>query len=159
MQVKGAILNRGEDGYSYFKQVFDKIEVLSIQYNWLISYPECYPQDKELEKRMQKDYLWLPGREIKSLFQLEDFQWVWGVLSGFSSNILLEDVLKYPLPYADGYSGFWKNPVTLQHPLAEIELVAWDSSCTLCIAKKERIIDEFWALYIQAEDLEEYNKK
>ena len=72
--MKGAILNRGEDGYSYFKQVFDKIEILSIQYNWLISYPECYPQDKELEKRMQKNYLWVPGREIKSLFLFEDFQ-------------------------------------------------------------------------------------
>ena len=108
---------------------------------------------------MQKDYLWVSGKEIKSLFQLEDFQWVWGVLSGFSSNILLEDVLKYPLPNADGYPGFWENPVTLQHPLAEMELVAWDSSCTLCIAKNELIIDEFLALYSQAEDLEKYNKE
>ncbi len=157
--MKGVILNKGEKGYSYFKQIFDKITVLSTDYNWLISYPECYPNDKEWEKKLQKKYLWISGKEIKDIFRLGDFQWVWGVLSGFSQNILSEDVLKYPLPYADGYPGFWKNPVTLQHPLAEIEIVAWDSCCTLCIAKEKQIIDEFLKVYNQAEDLEKYNKK
>ena len=157
--MKGIVLNKGEKGYSYFKQIFDKISVLSTSYNWLISYPECYPSDKELEKKLQKKYLWVSGKEIKDIFCLEDFQWVWGVLSGFPQNILLEDILKYPLPYADGYLGFWEDPITLQHPLAEIEIVAWDSSCTLCIAKHQLIIDEFLKLYNQADDLEEYNKK
>ncbi len=78
---------------------------------------------------------------------------VWGVFSDFF-NILLEDVLKYPLSYADGYLRFWKKPVTLQHSLVEMELVAWESNCTLCIAKNEVIIDEFLSLYSQAENLE-----
>ena len=52
--MKGVILNKGEKGYSYFKQIFDKITVLSTDYNWLISYPECYPNDKEWEKKLQK---------------------------------------------------------------------------------------------------------
>lgn len=157
--MKGVILNKGEKGYSYFKQIFDKITVLSADYNWLISYPECYPNDRELEKKMRKKYLWISGKEIKDILCLDDFQWVWGVLSGFPQKILLEDVLKYPLPYADGYSGFWENPVTLQHPLAEIEIVAWDGCCTLCIAKERLIIDEFLTVYKQAENLEKYNEK
>lgn len=108
---------------------------------------------------MRKKYLWISGKEIKDILCLDDFQWVWGVLSGFPQKILLEDVLKYPLPYADGYSGFWENPVTLQHPLAEIEIVARDGRCTLCIAKERLIIDEFLTVYNQAEDLEKYNEK
>ena len=157
--MKGVILNKGERGYSYFKQLFDKITVLSADYNWLISYPECYPRDRELEKKMRKDYLWVSGKEMKNMFRLDDFQWIWGVLSGFPQNTLLKDILKYSLPYADGYPGFWENPVRLQHPLAEVEIVAWDSSCTLCIAKDKFIIEEFVTIYNQAEDLEEYNKK
>lgn len=54
----------------------------------------------------------------------EDFQWIWGVLSGFEKHIELDDVLRSELPYADGYAGFWKNPVTIQHPLADVEIVA-----------------------------------
>ena len=41
--MKGIILDKGEKGYSLFGRVFDNINVLSEKYNWLISYPECYP--------------------------------------------------------------------------------------------------------------------
>ena len=34
-----------------------------------------------------------------------------------------------------GYDGFWKNPVSIQHPLAELEIVAWDSTLTLLISR------------------------
>lgn len=37
-----------------------------------------------------------------------------------------EEVLKYDYPYADGYKGFWENPIALQHPLAVSEIVVWD---------------------------------
>ncbi|MBB6713395.1 hypothetical protein [Clostridium gasigenes] len=49
------------------------------------------------------------------------------MLSGSPQNITIDEILKYPLPYADGYKGFWKNPISLQHPLVEIEIVPWDS--------------------------------
>lgn len=157
--MKGLILNKGEKGYSYLKDVFCKINTLSKNYNWLISYPECYPQNKKLQEKMYNDYIWLSGSELQNMLYIDNFQWIWGVLSGFPQNILLEDVLKYQLPYADGYTGFWNNPVTLQHPLADVEIVAWDSSCTLCISKDETIIEEFSAIYPCSEDLEVYNEK
>ncbi len=157
--MKGLILNKGEDSYSYFKDIFCKINTLSEKYNWLISYPECYPKNKELQEKMHKDYVWISGVELKNRLCLDDFQWIWGVLSGFPKNILLEDILKYQLPYANGYAGFWRDPIGLQHPLADIELVAWDSSCTLFIGKDETVIEKILTIYHQAEDLENDNER
>ena len=37
-----------------------------------------------------------------------------GVFSAFPKEIRLEEVLKYDYPYADGYKGFWENPIALQ---------------------------------------------
>jgi len=61
------------------------------------------------------------------------------------------------LPYTDGYEGFWKNPINLQHPLAEVEIVAFDSKCTLFISKKNNIIKKIASFYPQSKDLEKYN--
>ena len=36
---------------------------------------------------------------------------------------------------------YWHNPVSMQHPLAEIEIVAGDSSWTIFISKQDDIID------------------
>ena len=92
---------------------------------------------------LSKEYCWISGKQLTEMVNEENFQWIWGVLSAFPPNISLEEVLKYQLPEADGYSGFWKNPISIQHPLAEIELVAWDSSLTILISKKDTIIEEF----------------
>lgn len=81
-----------------------------------------------------------------------------GSFSGFNKNILKEDVLKYDLPYADDYGEFWKNPLSIQHPLAEIEIVAWDSTLTLLISKDDEIVDIFMKNKPYAKDLEKYNK-
>ena len=68
-------------------------------------------------------------------------------------------MLKYDLPYADGYPGFWKNPLTLQHPLAKIEIVPWDSALTLILSEEKEIVDTFRKYFRQSEDLAEYNTK
>ena len=50
------------------------------------------------------------------MVETEDFQWIWAVLSGFPRHMSLDQVLEYDLPYADMYTGFWTNPVSIQHP-------------------------------------------
>ena len=62
------------------------------------------------------------------------------------------------MPYADGYEGFWGNPLSLQHPLASIEIVAWDSSLSLVISKNKQIIDNVRLVFPLSEDLEVYNE-
>lgn len=56
------------------------------------------------------------------------------------------------------FSGFWRNPITIQHPLAEVEIIAWDRTCTLFISKNDAIIDEISAIYPCGQSLEEHSR-
>lgn len=49
--------------------------------------------------------------------------------------------MNYKLPYAAGNGNIWKEPISMQHPLADIEIIAWDSSLTAVICKDDSIID------------------
>ena len=64
----------------------------------------------------------------------------------------------YALPYADGYRGFWEENISIQHPLAMVELVAWDSGCTIFISKEDELVDKFRSAFPLSVDLEMYNK-
>lgn len=66
--------------------------------------------------------------------------------------------MEYELPKADGYIGIWQNPVSIQHPLAEIEVIAWDSLMTIFISKNDDIANLLWNKNPYAKDLEKYNE-
>ncbi len=143
----------------------DKISIKDIcniigdvdNYNWLITNIECYPSDEEIVKILDNEYCWIEGKGLLDLLAKEEFQWIWGVFSAFSKEIKLEEVLKYDYPYADGYKGFWKNPIGLQHPLAVSEIVAWDGSLILVISKKDEVINTLIQDNVMVQDLEKYN--
>ena len=110
--ITGAILRKGEEGYTYLKKIFDLTD---------------------------------------------NFQRIWAVFSGFEKMYSKDDVIEYKLPFADGYDGFWHDNFSIQHPLASVELVAWDSSCTLLISRNESIVNDFKKAFPLSEDLREYN--
>ena len=159
--IKGAILNKGEDGYTYFKKIFKALNNFQKDYNWLITDCEAYPKKLGHEMRIHQSkhgkYAWISGEELTGIIKKDDFQWVWAVLSGFDKNCSKDDALKYEFPYADCYDGFWKEKPSIQHPLACIELVAWDSGLTLFISKDEDIVNCFRNAFPLSRDLEEYN--
>ena len=155
----GAILRKGEEYYTYLHNIFFGINMVQKNYNWLITDIEVHPKTKEYNNLFSKRYMWLSGEGLTNIIEKENFQWIWGVLSGFDKNIDIKEVLNYSLPYADGYKGFWQNPLSLQHPLVAIETVAWDSSLSLVISKEKKIIDDFRSAFPLSEDLEVYNKK
>ncbi|HBL85334.1 MAG: hypothetical protein A2Y17_01975 [Clostridiales bacterium GWF2_38_85] len=158
--VYGAIDEKSEKGYTCLKRVFGAIQNKQIDYNWLLTYVDCYPQNPIFDELLNKEYCWLSGDELTSIVQKEDFQWVWAVLSGFDKDIpLLEVLIKYKLPYADGYKGFWEDPISIQHPLASIEIVPWDSSFVLIFSKQKEIVDNFMKAFPLSEDMELYNTK
>ena len=109
----------------------DKISIKDIcniigdvdNYNWLITNIECYPSDEEIVKILDNEYCWIEGKGLLDLLAKEEFQWIWGVLSGFQNQYAHEETLKYPLPYADGNPNFWKDNLEIQNPLADIEIV------------------------------------
>lgn len=138
------------------KDIYNCIENADI-YNWLITNFECYPNDDTIVKILDNEYCWLSGSDLLQLLNKEDFQWIWGVFSAFPNEIKLEEVLNYDFPYADGYTGFWKNPISIQHPLAISEIVAWDGSIILVISQNNEIIKSIMKNNLSAQDLEVYN--
>ncbi|MEQ2442886.1 hypothetical protein WMO64_05340 [Pseudoflavonifractor sp. CLA-AP-H29] len=154
--VYGAINEKGEPYYTDLKKVFDSIGNRQTEYNWLITDCVCYPNNPKTDAMLSKQYCWISGEDLTSLVYAEDFQWIWAVLCGFDKTIALSEILEYSLPYADGYKGFWKTPLTMQHPLAKIEIVLWDSSLTLIFSRSKDIIDDFMQNHPQSENLEDY---
>jgi len=142
--------------YTDMKEIFDGINNVQTDYNWLITNYECnhYPDDKI---PFDKDYVWISGEELTDIVKTNSIQFIWGVFSGFNKNVSLYEVLKEELPFADGYTGFWENEITMQHPLAEIEIVPWDSSVCLLISKHSDTIDCFRKHFEDSRDLQEYN--
>ena len=158
--VYGAILDKGEKYYTYMRKIFDAIGNKQNEYNWLITDFVCYPKTQSISDMLTaKDHCWLSGNELTTVVESEDFQWIWAVLSGFNKDISLAKVLEFPLPYADGYKGFWENPVSIQNPLASIEIVPWDSSLTLILSEEKELVDCFMRAFPQSEDLSIYNSK
>lgn len=157
--MRGAILEKGEHYYTHMAKVFNSIENEQLKYNWLITDCECYPEDKSINEMFSKEYIWISGEQLTKIISKDDFQFVWGVFSGFSPEVTLEVVLSYDLPFADGYKGFWVNNVGIQHPLAEVEIVAWDSSLTLLISKDDNLVQKFRSNFPLSEDLSAVNTR
>lgn len=152
--MKGCIIKNDETSLI---EVLDCINDLD-KYNCLITNIECYPLDEEISGILHGEYCWLEGKELLRLLEKEDFQWIWGVFSIFPKDVALEEVLGYDYPYADGYKGFWENPIKVQHPLAISEIVAWDGSIILIISKNSEMVNTFMKRSVSAKDLEEYNR-
>ncbi|MBC6297872.1 hypothetical protein HCJ45_12220 [Listeria sp. FSL L7-1517] len=152
--MKGAISLNGQNFYTDMSVVFKAIQNKQANYNWLISHFECnhYPVDI-----LKQAYIWVSGEELTKMIEENNIQFIWGVFSGFEKAISLEEVMQSELPFADGYLGFWKEKISIQHQLASIEIVPWDSSLVLFISKMEELTALFKENFPNSIDLEEYN--
>lgn len=157
--VYGAINRKGEAYYTDLNRVLHAIGYRHKDYNWLITDCVCYPQNPAIAEMLSQDYCWLSGEQLSDLVMAENFQWIWADLCAFDRGIALAEVLQYELPRADGYDGFWQMPLTMQHPLAEIEIVPWDSSMTLLLSRRKDIVDNFRNYYPESENLGDYIRK
>jgi hypothetical protein len=138
--------------YTYLDSIFST--VLEFQeMNWVISDVECnqYP-----DPRISKDPILIDGKSLNEIVQNNKIQFIWAVLSGYR-----EKVLKIPeqLPYADGNPDFWTGKPTPQADDAEIEIVCWDSTCTLFINASTIVSKKLKKLYPDIKDLDEENEK
>ncbi|HHT86318.1 MAG TPA: hypothetical protein GXZ61_01430 [Clostridiales bacterium] len=154
--MKGAILMEGERFYTDMRRMLTGVKNVT-DYNWLITDCLCYPKNARIDAMLSEEYCFLSGEELLKLVKTENFQWIWAVLSAFKKDIPLEKILTFALPYADGYDGFWEDRITIQHPMAEIELVAYDSSLFLMIARNYHLVKHFMKTFPLARDLKQYN--
>ncbi|MGM8261558.1 hypothetical protein, partial [Clostridium perfringens] len=128
-------------------------------YNWLITDCCAYPEDEDIEELLSREYCFISGEELDTIIKKEYFQLIWGVLSGFNKKFTLEEIMKYTLPYAEDNKDIWENPVCIQHPLSEIEIISWDSDKTVLISKDENLLICFISKCPFREELELYNRK
>lgn len=146
--VNGVILRTGQAWYTNLWDVFRGMDGVLLAYNWLITDWECN-QDIPF---LGQDPLWLTGIELeKLLHKHQDLQWIWAVVSGFDPAICREQVMEYPLPWADGNEAIWQPLPAIQHPLATLEILAWDSSMTAVISRHKQDISSLRKAFPQSE--------
>jgi len=154
--VKGAILEKEVEKFTNLNLFLPIIREEILSYNWLFTDIDSdYCSDNIIEN----NYDFLSGEEFVELIEKNDFRFVWGVFSAFPKEVAFEKILSKGLPFADGYTGFWKNPVSLQNPLAIIEMVLWDGVLAIIISRNDEVIDKFLDFYKFSVNLEEYNNK
>ena len=146
-----------EKYFTNLKEVFDVLGCSAIKYNWLLSDYDCniYPSAKI---QMNERYVWLTGSEFVDILENHDIQFIWGVATAYAKETKFEDILRYPYPFADGNEAFWKPEITMQNPLAELEIISWDSTFLIVIAKSEEFVARFEKKYPNSVDLAVYNR-
>ncbi len=158
--MKGIILHKEKQGFTYLNPIFEAMDNVQEQFNWLIT--ECDEWEDIFagyQCHRGKDYVWIKGYELTRLVKKnKDVQMIWGVLSGFEADCSVKEVLKYPRPYADMNRSLWQSPVIMQNPLASVEIVAFDSSCTLIKSRDEKLLEKIMQAFKGAEDLESFNQ-
>lgn len=154
--MKGVILEKGFKYYTDMKAILKPIRDDFKKYNWLITDCECnhYPDPRI---KFKAEYTLISGEDFLAIVEKYDIQFIWAVFSAIPKHLAQQDILKNDMPYADGYRGFWQNPIGIQHPLAEIEIVPWDSGLVLLISKHDDIVTRFQRHFPLSEDLEHYN--
>ena len=153
-----ALNQKGEKYYTCLPKLFDVIENAQLQYNWLITGCECNVSNRIEEDCCAQGYCWISGVELTSIVRSNDIQWIWGILAGFEKDIPLSKVLEYPRPDIDR-NDIWQAPLTMQHPLSTIEIVAHDSSCTLFFSTDADMVSKFRTGYPLSEDFADYLAK
>ena len=156
--IYGVIDGKSHRFFTYLQDVFPAIKDAQSRYNWLITDSDCNisnPIDQEIRSQ---GYCWITGEELTRFAGQDKTQWIGAVFSGFEKDIPLEEVLKYPLPCWE-HPGFWHNPLTLQHPLATVEIVPWDATYTLLLSKNAQIVADYRRSYPKSQDLFAYNAR
>lgn len=149
-----------KSGYTMMLKVINAIGGRNLNYNWLITDIEAYPQkglgeiDDELYSYLnENDYVFISNSDLLDILEKNDFQWIWGVFSAIPVNYSKEEVLKYDLPFAEDNSDIYlDNNFVIQHPLAEIEIVAFDSSGMHIVSKDKDICDHLKLVYPDARE-------
>ncbi|WP_311488067.1 hypothetical protein [uncultured Helcococcus sp.] len=135
--------------YSYLLELLDTMSGYITNYKWLITDVEAYSLNNELFDLInEKDYIILSTDNLIDYLKKENFQWIWAVFSAIPETISDEEILTYKLPKArDNYHIYEDDFAIIQHPLAEIEIVAEDSLSIFIVTNKKEIFERFKRLY------------
>ena len=138
--------------YTMLKKILFDLDLANKEYWWLICDFEVHPSKKEIEDFLYKeDYALIKTSDLLKMLEEDDFQWIWAVFSVIPINYTEEEILNYELPHLqiieDGEFNPYIDAPKLQHPLAEFELYAEDSSSMFLIADNEELLNKFKKSY------------
>ena len=143
--------------YTLLKAVLYDLELTNKPYWWLISDIEAFPRKKEYQDLIEHaNYLLLSTRELVEMLENDDFQWIWAVFSAISTKYSKEEILQFDLPYIMEFQEGKYNPCIdkpkVQHPYADFEIYAFDSSYMFMITDDTDLISKFqkrYPLYVE----------
>ena len=138
--------------YTMLKKILFDLDLANKEYWWLISDIEAYPSKERYQKFIyEKDYLLITTADLLKMLEEDDFQWVWAIFSVIPLKYTKEEILNYELPHLQDMDEGEYNPYMdtpkLQHPLAEFELYAEDSSSIFLISDDEELLSKFKKAY------------
>ena len=138
--------------YTYLRQVLLNLQLANKDHWWLISDITAYPKTPKYAQMIdQRVYLLLRTSQLMEMLENDDFQWIWAVFSGIPGTYREEEILQYALPHLEIIEQGQYNPYAdepkLQHPLAEFELYAVDSSYMFFITENEDLLAQFQKAY------------
>ena len=141
--------------------VFEAFGGRQREYNWLLTdlelnrYPPGLPYLPEARSSATR---WLSGTALSEIVETQEVQFIWGVVSGFPLSTAADAVVRISHPYADGNVALWAPGVSIQHPLAEVEIVCWDASATLLLSRDDDLTERFRRFFPEAVDLDQHNE-
>lgn len=138
--------------YTMLKKILFDLDLVSKEFWWLISDIEAYPETKMYQDFIyKKDYVLIKTSDLLKMLEVEDFQWVWAIFSAIPGKYTEKEILTYDLPHLEIINEGEYNPYIdtprLQHPLAEFELYAVDSSSMFLISDDEELLSRFKKAY------------
>jgi hypothetical protein len=90
---------------------------------------------------------WLSGARLDEIANQYDFQLIWGVLSALHPDAIPEGKNLEPRPNAYGHL----PTGTIQHPDAQIEIIAFDSTFTAITARDTEVEPAFGRYFSQGD--------
>ena len=126
--MKNYIYKDKNDFNTNMYKLLQEFKIKDLNYKWLITDIET-----NKEEFSNKEFIIIMHQDlIKLLENNKDIQWIWAVFSAIPSKYSDDEILKYKFPYIIENKNI---NITIQHPLAEIEIDCIDSSYAKIIFK------------------------
>lgn len=68
--------------------------------------------------------LWMTGEQLTRLVHRYEIQFIWGMLMGFEKSEAVDVGALAMQSYSNAYESWWQLESVMQHPKAEIEVIA-----------------------------------
>lgn len=151
-RTQSYILQGGNRTYTDLRQILEAIEDELDDYNFLVTdFQTNFLEDKPEEFLLEKDYLFIKGRELYRIVKNYDIQWIWGVFTAIYKD-LEEDHISRNFPKSNS-EAYWKGDLAIEYPEGVFQIIAWDSSASLFVSDEDSISEKFLQSFPDALDL------